>query len=85
MLYGILGINLIGFVLMGYDKRCAMLKKWRVSEKTLLGTAFCFGGVGVWIGMETFRHKTKHWYFKYLVPLAAMIQIGLLLYVGIIE
>jgi uncharacterized membrane protein YsdA (DUF1294 family) len=27
--------------------------------------------------MRVFRHKTKHWYFKYGMPLILIVQIGL--------
>lgn len=73
--------SVIGFILMGIDKAKAKKGAWRISERTLLGTAFLGGGVGVWLGMEFFRHKTKHWYFKYGVPVICVLEILALLYI----
>ena len=33
----ILGINLLSFTLMGWDKYCSIKKQWRVSENNLIG------------------------------------------------
>ena len=65
---------------MGLDKAKAKAKAWRIPEKTLLGIAVMGGGLGVLLGMETFRHKTKHWYFKYGVPVILMMEIAAMLY-----
>ena len=68
-------INIVGFFLMGLDKAKAKKGAWRISEKTLLLTAVFGGSIGSWLGMETFRHKTKHWYFKYGIPFIFLVQI----------
>lgn len=73
-------VNIAGFLAMGIDKIKAKKKAWRIPEKTLLGLAITGGGLGVMLGMETFRHKTKHWYFKYGVPVILMLEIGAVLY-----
>ena len=73
-------VSVIGFILMGVDKAKAKKGAWRISEKTLLGTALLGGGAGVWLGMEVFRHKTKHWYFKYGVPVICILEILAVLY-----
>ena len=73
-------MNIIGFLAMGLDKAKAKAKAWRIPEKTLLGIAVMGGGLGVLLGMETFRHKTKHWYFKYGVPVILMMEIAAMLY-----
>lgn len=74
-------INIAGFFAMCIDKRRAKAGAWRIPEKTLLGIAFFGGSVGVWIGMETFRHKTKHWYFKYGVPAIFLVELLAFLYI----
>ena len=76
----LLVVNIVGFFAMGIDKVKAKAKAWRIPEKTLLGFAVLGGGLGVWLGMETFRHKTKHWYFKYGVPAILVAEIAAVLY-----
>ena len=68
-------INIIGFLAMGIDKLKAKAKAWRIPEKTLLTIAVLGGAIGVWLGMELFRHKTKHLHFKYGVPFILIIEI----------
>lgn len=70
-------INLVGFAVMGIDKRKAQKKKYRISEKALFTVALLGGSLGTTVGMNYFRHKTKHWYFKYGMPLILMVQIVL--------
>lgn len=73
-------INFAGFVAMGLDKAKAKKGAWRTPEATLFLFAFLGGGIGTTLGMNVFRHKTKHWYFKFGMPLIAMAEYGLLLY-----
>ena len=69
ILYLIL-INLVGFVLYALDKAKSKRKgSRRIPERVLLWAARLGGGVGCWLGMMLFRHKTKHVRFKVLVPL----------------
>ena len=74
MVYFIM-INLVGFLAMKSDKERAKEKKWRISEKTLFGIALFGGSIGIWAGMYKFRHKTKHWYFKFGIPFIVFVQI----------
>ena len=67
-------MNLVTFILYGADKAKAMKGKWRIPEKTLLLFAACFGGLGAFLGMKVFRHKTKHTSFRILVPVCMIIQ-----------
>lgn len=71
----LIAINIVGFLVMGIDKAKAKAKAWRIPEKTLLTIAVLGGSIGVWLGMEAFRHKTKHKQFKYGVPLIFVIEI----------
>ena len=72
----ILLINLVTFALYGIDKRRAKLHRWRISEKTLLLLPVLGGSVGGILGMRTFRHKTKHWYFRYGLPVILVLQVA---------
>ena len=69
-------MNVIAFALMGADKGKAKTGKWRVPEKTLFLSAILGGSIGAILGMQTFRHKTKHWYFQYGMPLILILQLG---------
>lgn len=66
---------------MGIDKGRAKRNEWRIPEKTLFTCALVGGSVGIIMGMNTFRHKTKHWQFKYGVPLILAIQVILYGYI----
>ena len=77
----IIAINLIGFCIMGIDKRKARRGKWRVPEKTLFIIALLFGSIGILTGMYFFRHKTKHLSFAIGIPAIVILQfllVGLL-------
>ena len=80
---GFLLLNLITFCVCGWDKHCARRNLWRVPEATLLGLSLLGGCFGMWIGMRTFRHKTRHRRFTVLVPLACLLWaviVGFVLY-----
>ena len=68
-------INVIGFVVMGMDKRRAVKGDWRISETTLFGVALLGGALGCTLGMQCFRHKTKHWYFRLGMPAIFVVQV----------
>ena len=79
IIIGILVVmNFIGYISMWSDKKRAIKGKYRISEKTLFIIALLGGSIGSILGMNQFRHKTKHWYFKYGMPLILMIQVILL-------
>ena len=45
----------------------------------LIGVAVIGGSIGAICGMNWFHHKTKHWYFKYGLPLILLVQIAVFL------
>ena len=57
-------MSIIAFFVMGYDKSQARKQDQRISEKTLWTLAVLGGGIGAYIGMQLFRHKTKHTNFR---------------------
>ena len=59
---------------MGVDKLIAKMDGWRVSEATLLGTAFCMGAVGSLLGSHVFHHKTRKKKFQIGLPLALLVN-----------
>lgn len=80
----IIFMSIWAFAAMGYDKRQAKQKGRRVPEKNLWLLAFIGGGIGAYIGMQTFRHKTRHTSFRIGFLLLAMIYgIGILYLLGV--
>lgn len=65
-------LSLIGFISMGIDKRRAIKNQFRISEFSLIMLAICGGGIGSYLGMKAFRHKTRHIKFQILLPLSAL-------------
>lgn len=66
-----IAINLFAFIVMGNDKRKSMRggNMDRTPEGLLFFMAAAFGAIGVFAGMQAFRHKTKKWYFQLGIPL----------------
>ena len=71
-------VNLIGFFSYGLDKAKAKKDVRRIPEKTLLNMARLGGGLGCWIGMKVFHHKTLHRQFRIIVPIWTIIWVGLI-------
>lgn len=74
LIYCIL-INVIGYAVMGIDKRRAIRGAWRIPEARLFLIAFLGGALGCTLGMWRFRHKTKHWYFRCGMPAILLLQV----------
>lgn len=81
LLLYLLIINAVAFTLMHIDKQKAKKRQWRIPEATLLGFAALGGSIGAWIGMQVFRHKTKHIQFALGIPVIFGVQ--LLLAIGL--
>lgn len=79
-------INVIAYIIMGVDKGIAVSngngrkERRRIPEKVLFAFAICFGALGGTLGMYSFRHKTKHWYFAVFFPLLAILQLAAIVY-----
>ncbi len=61
--------SLVAFSLFGIDKARAKQHKRRIPERILLGISALGGSVGALLGMQLFRHKTKHLKFLIGIPL----------------
>jgi uncharacterized membrane protein YsdA (DUF1294 family) len=79
-IYYLVVINLIGLIIMKVDKQKAINHQYRISENTLWVIAFIGGALGTTLGMNLFRHKTKHLSFKIGFPILAIIEILLFVY-----
>ena len=73
-------MNIVGFAIMGIDKRKAIKRTFRIPEATLFLFAIMGGSIGSILGMYTFRHKTRHWYFVIGMPAILIAQIALLVF-----
>ncbi|MBO4782738.1 MAG: DUF1294 domain-containing protein [Lachnospiraceae bacterium] len=74
--------DIIAFILYGLDKSKAEKHAWRTPEAVLLWMSVP-GGIGAFVGMKAFHHKTKKWYFNLVAGLFALIQaaiIGFIVY-----
>lgn len=56
-------LSLVALALYGVDKHRAKRRAYRVPEAALLSLGFFGGAAGALVAMQSFRHKTKHWYF----------------------
>ena len=73
-------LSLADFVLMGVDKWKARRGAWRVKERTFFLLAALGAPPGAIRGMWAFRHKTRHWYFKFGLPAIFAAQLALALW-----
>ena len=81
ILFGyILVMSIVAFCVCGADKFAAQRQKSRVPEKVLFLLSALGGSVGMYLGMFTFRHKTKHWYFVVGIPAIILVLAALILY-----
>ena len=81
LLWYLAAVNLVTFTVYGVDKAKARRGAWRVPEKTLFLLPLLGGSVGALLGLLVFRHKTKHWYFVWGIPLILLAQIALAVWV----
>ena len=76
--YYLAAVNIILCAMMGIDKYRAKTRQRRIPEATLFTFAVIGGALGGTVGMYSFRHKTKHWYFRFGFPLLLVLQAVLL-------
>ena len=73
-------MSLVAFLTMGSDKLLAKRGARRVPEARLFLLALLGGGIGGFLGMYAFRHKTRHLHFVIGFPLIALAQLLAALY-----
>ena len=71
-------MSLIAFAAFGIDKYKAKAQRWRIRERTLFALALMGGGIGAFLGMKVFHHKTRHRKFAIGIPVIMVIQLILL-------
>lgn len=82
LMYFCIVINIITFLVFGYDKWQAKNNKKRVSEFHLLLLTAIGGTIGGLLGMNFFKHKTNKFSFILSFYAIAILQV-VLLYFGI--
>jgi len=70
-------INVITFLVYGYDKFQAKQGGWRVPEKVLHGLALAGGFLGGWLGRVVFHHKTRKPIFTIVLSISTLIYVGI--------
>ena len=68
-------INAAAFLLMLTDKHKARTRRWRIPERTLIGSAILGGSIGALAGMYLFSHKTRHLKFTLGIPAILAVQL----------
>ena len=77
----LVAVNVVTFLTFGIDKWKARHSKWRINETQLLALAVLGGGIGAWLGMKIWHHKTMHKKFKYCIPVIVIIQLAIIGYI----
>jgi len=75
-------VSLITYGLFAWDKRRAIRGDRRIAESNLLLASWLGGAAGGWWAMRSLRHKTKQPRFRLLVPLALVLQLALVGWLG---
>ena len=71
----LIAISILAVIITIYDKICAMSRKWRVKESTLLLLSVLGGSVAMYITMQIIRHKTRHIKFMLGIPIIIILQL----------
>lgn len=74
----LLGINLSALIFMAFDKSLARKQQFRVPEKLIFVWALIGGSVGIFLGSQIFKHKTRKPSFNFVLLLIFAIQVFLL-------
>ena len=71
-------LSVVAFLLYGWDKAMAKLRRRRIPETALLCCAALGGSAGAALGMAVFHHKIRKPPFRYGVPLMLCAHAALL-------
>ena len=72
-------INMIAILSIALDKSAARNGEARVKESSLFVIAAIGGGIGMYIAMRIFHHKTRKNKFMIGIPAMVLTEIGLLI------
>jgi uncharacterized membrane protein YsdA (DUF1294 family) len=77
----VLAVNLVAFLLFGWDKLAAVRRARRVPESRLLLAALALGAAGAWLGVVAFRHKSSKPRFLARLGLATLGSLAIVWFV----
>lgn len=83
MIYYFIIISFITYFVFYIDKKQAIYRGKRISEKTLLFLSFIGGAVGGYLAMKIHRHKTKKLLFTFSLPIFIIFHIVILYFLEI--
>ena len=81
LLIYLIAISIIAIIITIYDKLCAIGRRWRVKENTLMLISALGGSLAMYITMLIIRHKTRHIKFMLGIPLIIIIQLIIFYYI----
>ncbi|SCI91718.1 Protein of uncharacterised function (DUF1294) [uncultured Clostridium sp.] len=70
-------MSIITFLLMYIDKNRAIKGQWRIPEATLINLSILGGGIGTYMGIYIFKHKTRHPKFTIFIPITIILNLFL--------
>lgn len=71
----IIAISILSIIITIYDKLCAIGRRWRVKESTLLILSALGGSIAMYLTMQIIRHKTRHIKFMLGIPVIIIVQL----------
>lgn len=74
--------SLAEFILCGFDKAFAKAETRRIPEKRFFLLAAFGGGMGLWLGMILFHHKTRKAKFIAVSTLSVIFWVSVLIYLS---
>ena len=69
-------INLIGFLVCGYDKLMAVRHQWRIPERIFFLLGLIGAAIGILFGMILFHHKTSKPSFVAIILIDFVINVA---------
>lgn len=79
----LLSVNVLTFVVWGFDKRRARRGGRRVPEAQLLLLTLLGGVGGAWLGCSAFRHKTRKTSFRIQLVLVTLLALGWMIFAAV--
>ena len=76
----LIAINLVTYFLYWHDKRAAIAKQWRVSERLLLSVGFIGGTPAALLAQHRLRHKLNNGKFQHRFWALTVLQVAAIVF-----